>query len=191
MVLFHPGHRHLCRDWQVSSSLILLRHRTLLGTRFSPATRAAISVLKMATPSSILRGSFQAFRISRAQLNAFQIFCRWEPDHKVGQEWRQDQPDHISFRGPGDRAGLLIARLRRIIKSLLLNGDVRIYPSLTYKFSDSESSGTSHTAHLIHGYRCASLTVVEEFNKGPTEQGDNSTVYYFHSNHLQHDHCIQ
>lgn len=62
----------------------------------------------------------------------------------------------------------------RIIKAVLPNGNVRIYPSQTYEVDISVSGDVTHAAYLVHGYRRALLSTTAK----------SSDVNYFHTDHL-------
>lgn len=62
----------------------------------------------------------------------------------------------------------------RLVKAVLPNGDIRIYPSHTYEVDIAASGDKAHSAYLIHGYRRAALST----------SATSSSVNYFHTDHL-------
>ncbi|KAF4571716.1 hypothetical protein EYR40_008236 [Pleurotus pulmonarius] len=62
----------------------------------------------------------------------------------------------------------------RLIKAMLPNGDVRIYPTQSYEIDIPASGETVSTSHIVQGYRRAALT----------SSSGSSSVNYFHTDHL-------
>ncbi|KAL6297836.1 hypothetical protein BKA93DRAFT_831210 [Sparassis latifolia] len=68
-----------------------------------------------------------------------------------------------------------------LIKAVLPNGDVTMYPSQSYEVTVSASGRETHTSYLVHGYRRASLSTTKENVKG---RSHGPVVYYYHTDHL-------